>query len=179
MQADENGSRWVFAYGSLIWKPGFDYLSAQSALLRGAHRRLCIYSHEHRGTPEQPGLVFGLVRGGACRGIAYEVADKDWPGVWDYLQEREQVTRVYREIWWRVRLGDDRHVKALSFVVDQDHAQYAGALDVTAQSEIVQRARGQMGPNKDYVLNTADHLSELGIRDGLLEALASRLSVQS
>lgn len=174
MTAQNSNSHWVFAYGSLIWKPGFDHISAQPALLRGAHRRLCIYSHEHRGTPQQPGLVFGLVRGGACRGVAYEVSDKNWPAVWDYLQEREQVTRVYREVMWRVQLGDGRTPKALSFVVDQQHTQYAGALGVEEQAKLVRTASGEMGSNTDYVLNTARHLKELGIRDGLLEALAGQ-----
>lgn len=173
-QAQAN-TRWVFAYGSLIWKPGFDFIDAQPALLRGAHRRLCIYSHEHRGTPEQPGLVFGLVRGGACRGIAYEVAEENWAEVWDYLQEREQVTRVYHEIWWQVQLGNGTKTKALSFVVDQKHDQYAGPLDVAAQLKFVRHAQGHMGPNTEYVLNTARHLKELGIRDGLLEALVQEL----
>ena len=61
--------RWVFGYGSLIWRPGFPFVRSEPALLSGAHRRLCIYSHRHRGTPERPGLVFGLVRGGSCRGM--------------------------------------------------------------------------------------------------------------
>src|SRR4051812_32654494 len=74
----ENRNCWVFGYGSLIWKPGFPFLRSEKALLRGAHRSLSIYSHRHRGTPERPGLVFGLSRGGSCLGVAFEVAATQW-----------------------------------------------------------------------------------------------------
>lgn len=176
---DENGSHWVFAYGSLIWRPGFEFVSARPALLRGAHRRLCIYSHNLRGTPEKPGLVFGLVRGGACRGLAYEVSEKDWPAVWDYLQEREQINRVYQEIMWRVQLEDGTRVPALSFVVDETHTQFAGHLDEAAQYALVQHAEGRMGLNREYVINTYEHLTLMGIKDPLLKSLGERLVAQS
>src|SRR4051812_31653421 len=88
---------WVFGYGSLIWRPGFDYLERQPARLIGAHRALCVFSHVHRGTPERPGLVLGLDLGGACHGVAYRIAAKQRAAVIAYLRGREQVTRVYRE----------------------------------------------------------------------------------
>lgn len=177
MQAerDENGSYWVFAYGSLIWRPGFEFVSARPALLCGAHRRLCIYSHHLRGTPEKPGLVFGLVRGGACRGLAYEVAAKDWSKVWDYLQEREQLNRVYREVMWRVHLEDGARVPALSFVVDEKHDQFAGHLGEAEQFALVHQAEGRMGRNSEYVINTHEHLMQMGIKDPLLKSLGERL----
>src|SRR4029077_12938186 len=88
---------WVFGYGSLIWRPGFDHLERQPARLIGAHRALCVFSHVHRGTPERPGLVLGLDFGGACRGVAYRVAGKKRAEVIAYLRAREQATNVYRE----------------------------------------------------------------------------------
>src|SRR6188768_750398 len=95
---------YVFGYGSLIWNPGFVFLSSQRALLRGAHRSLSVYSHRHRGTAERPGLVFGLSRGGSCLGVAFEVDAASWSGVFDYLQAREQDRGVYREAWRNVTL---------------------------------------------------------------------------
>lgn len=171
----DNGSHWVFGYGSLIWRPGFAHCSAHQALLFGAHRRLCIYSHRYRGTPERPGLVFGLVRGGSCRGMAFEVTPKDWLEVRAYLQEREQVTGVYLEALRPVKLADGRTVRALTFLVDEGHDQYAGDLDRAAELALVKSAHGAMGPNVDYVTNTSEHLREMGIVDRRLEALNALL----
>lgn len=172
---NETATHWVFGYASLIWRPGFDFLSRQKALLRGAHRSLCVYSHVHRGSRDSPGLVFGLVRGGACLGMAFEVAEADWVATRDYLRAREQVTMVYREVERVVRLADGRVVRALAYVVDEKHEQFAGRLDLDTQFRLVQRSAGQSGPNPEYVVNTARHLSDLGIRDPYLGELVRRL----
>lgn len=174
----EEGLHWVFGYGSLIWRPGFSFVASQQALLRGAHRSLCIYSHEHRGTPEAPGLVFGLRRGGACRGMAFGVPAAEWRAVQDYLREREQVTGVYREALRPVRLADGRAVAALTFMVDESHVQYAGRLAIEEQLRLVRRSHGHSGPNVDYVLNTVEHLRAMGISDPYLFALADRLEAE-
>lgn len=174
----DSGTHWVFGYGSLIWNPGFAHVSAQQGLLKGAHRSLSIVSHYHRGTVEQPGLVFGLTRGGSCRGMAFEVADSDWPTVRAYLQEREQVTAVYRDVMRPVHLADGRRVAALAFLVDERHAQYAGNLSLDQQLAMVRAGVGLSGRNVDYVLNTAQRLRELGIRDRQLMALADRLATE-
>lgn len=171
----DNVTHWVFGYGSLIWNPGFAYVSAQQGLLRGAHRSLSIVSHYHRGTAEQPGLVFGLTRGGSCRGMVFEVAGSDWDAVRAYLQEREQVTSVYRDVMRPVRLSDGRMVSALAFLVDERHEQFAGNLTLEQQLAMVRAGVGLSGRNVDYVLNTARHLRELGIRDRALMALAELL----
>ncbi|MDJ0930503.1 gamma-glutamylcyclotransferase [Breoghania sp.] len=166
---------WVFGYGSLMWQPGFAHTHAVPALLRGSHRSLCVYSWVHRGTQERPGLVLGLDRGGACRGLAFRVEPHLRDEVIAYLRDREQVTMVYREVLRDVVLDDGRRVKALSYVVERAHEQYAGALSHERQLEIVSRGHGQSGPNRDYVLNTADHLIDLDIRDGGLQLLADAL----
>lgn len=166
---------WVFGYGSLIWQPGFAFERVERALLRGAHRRLCIYSHHYRGTPEHPGLVFGLERGGACAGMAFAVTPSDWPAVHAYLHEREQMSGVYRETCRDVRLASGETVPALVFLADPHHSQYAGRLDLDQQSSIVLAAHGSVGPNIDYVLNTAAHLQQLGISDQRLMALCARI----
>ena len=173
---ETTATHWVFGYGSLIWNPGFAHISAQQGLLKGAHRSLSIVSHHHRGTPEQPGLVFGLARGGSCRGMVFEVTDSDWPQVYAYLQEREQVTAVYRDVMRPVRLADGRTISALAFLVDERHEQFAGRLDLDQQLAMVRAGVGLSGRNIDYVLNTARHLGELGIRDRQLMALADLLA---
>jgi len=166
----DTSTHWVFGYGSLIWNPGFRFAGSQIARLRGAHRSLCIYSTHHRGTPEQPGLVFGLVHGGSCQGMAFEVTHEDWLEVRDYLRAREQVTSVYREAIRPVQLADGRSVAALTYLVDESHMQYAGRLAVEEQLRLVRDSHGSSGPNTEYVVNTAEHLERLGIRDrGLLE----------
>ncbi|KQX35832.1 gamma-glutamyl cyclotransferase [Devosia sp. Root436] len=173
---DDTATHWVFGYGSLIWNPGFAHVSAQQGLLRGAHRSLSIVSHHHRGTVERPGLVFGLTRGGSCRGMVFEVADADWKDVYAYLQDREQVTAVYRDVQRPVRLADGRTVSALAFLVDERHEQFAGQLSLDQQLAMVRSGVGLSGRNIDYVLNTARHLRELGIRDRQLMALADLLA---
>ncbi|MDB5613455.1 MAG: gamma-glutamylcyclotransferase [Devosia sp.] len=173
---ENTSTHWVFGYGSLIWNPGFAYVSAQQGLLMGAHRSLSIVSHHHRGTVEQPGLVFGLARGGSCRGMVFEVADSHWAEVRAYLQEREQVTAVYRDVMRPVRLADGRTISALAFLVDEHHEQFAGHLDLNQQVAMIRAGVGRSGRNIDYVLNTAKHLGQLGIRDRQLMALVDLLA---
>jgi len=171
----DDGTHWVFGYGSLIWNPGFPHIGSQQGLLRGAHRSLSIVSHHHRGTLERPGLVFGLARGGSCRGMAFEVAQRDWADVQAYLEKREQVTKVYRDVTRPVHLADGRSIRALTFVVDERHEQFAGKLTLEQQLAMVRAGVGLSGRNIDYVLNTASHLQSLGITDRQLQALAEML----
>lgn len=168
---------WVFGYGSLMWRPGFEYLERRPARLMGAHRALCVFSHVHRGTPERPGLVLGLDRGGSCRGIAFRVAAARAEPTLAYLREREQITRVYRETVRPVDLLDEprQQVRAVCYIVDRSHAQYAGALPLETQLHLVRKGHGRSGPNRDYVIETVKELSALGIRDKALEWLAERL----
>lgn len=168
-------SRWVFGYGSLIWRPGFDFRRSARALLPGAHRSLCIYSFRHRGTPEKPGLVFGLVRGGSCRGVAFEVSAERWEAVHAYLTERELDRGVYKEAYRPVRLDTGETVAALAFLVDEQHVQYAGRLALAEQARLVRGGVGESGANPEYVLQTARHLAELGMRDRYLDELVAVL----
>lgn len=172
-----NEDLWVFGYGSLIWRPGFDFLERAPARLIGAHRALCVFSHVHRGTPERPGLVLGLDLGGACRGIAYRVAAKKRAETIAYLRGREQVTSVYRETLRSVTLlaAPERRVEALVYMVDRGHVQYAGRLDLAARLHLVRQGHGQSGPNREYVLSTVHALEALGLYDRDLHLLAERL----
>jgi cation transport protein ChaC len=168
---------WVFAYGSLIWRPGFDFVEKRNARLIGAHRALCVYSFVHRGTPEKPGLVLGLDRGGNCRGVVYRVAAEKRIETIQYLREREQITLVYREAWRTVWIAADpnQRVQALCYVVDRGHEQYAGKLSLPQQVHHVRQGHGRSGPNREYVLSTIAALESLGIRDAELRLLAEQI----
>ncbi len=168
---------WVFGYGSLIWRPGFEHVERVPARMVGLHRSLCVYSFVHRGTPERPGLVLGLDRGGACRGIAYRVTAKKRAATLAYLREREQATSVYIE---RVRTAwlagnPEKPVNAVCYVVDRGHRQYAGRLSISEQTHIVRQGHGGSGNNREYVLETVNALEALDIRDRDLHLLAERL----
>ena len=171
------GDLWVFGYGSLMWRPGFEYADKVPARLIGEHRALCVYSFDHRGTPEKPGLVLGLDRGGACRGIAFRVAPKLREAAIEYLRAREQTTHVYREVMRSVWLNNSsqQRVSALTYVADRSHVQYAGRLPLNEQLRIVRQGHGRSGNNRDYVLATVKEMQRLGIRDTDLQTLASRL----
>jgi cation transport protein ChaC len=169
---------WVFAYGSLMWRPDFPFVERLEARLVGAHRALCVYSFVHRGTPERPGLVLGLDRGGTCRGIAYRVTAAARADTVAYLRAREQVTSVYRECLRPVRLKreDDARVQALCYMVDRGHVQYAGRLSLEQQLHHVRQGHGQSGANRDYVIATVAALEQLGYRETELHLLADRLA---
>src|SRR5256885_12204846 len=171
------GDLWVFGYGSLIWKPGFEFIERVPARLIGEHRALCVYSFVHRGTPEKPGLVLGLDRGGACRGIAFRIAEKNRAATVAYLREREQVTSVYREVKRSVWLENAarQRVSALTYVVDRGHVQYAGRLSLAEQLRHVLQGHGQSGVNRDYVLATVKAIEAEGFRDAQLHRLAAKV----
>jgi cation transport protein ChaC len=168
---------WVFGYGSLMWRPGFAFVEQVPARLIGEHRALCVYSFDHRGTPEKPGLVLGLDRGGACRGVAFRVAAWQRSGTVDYLRSREQTTNVYREVMRSVWLENEarQRVSALAYVVDRGHVQYAGRLSLAEQLRYVQQGHGRSGNNRDYVLSTVKSIEAQGFRDPQLHQLAAML----
>jgi len=171
------GDLWVFGYGSLMWQPGFEFIEQVPARLIGEHRALCVYSFDHRGTPEKPGLVLGLDRGGACRGIAFRIAAKQRYGTVQYLRSREQTTNVYREAMRSVWLENEarQRVSALAYVVDRGHVQYAGRLSLAEQLRHVQQGHGRSGNNRDYVLSTVMSIEAQGFRDQPLHQLALML----
>ena len=171
------GDLWVFGYGSLMWRPGFDFVEQVPARLIGEHRALCVYSFDHRGTPEKPGLVLGLDRGGACRGVAFRVAAEQRSSTVEYLRSREQTTNVYREVMRSVWLENEprERISALTYVVDRGHVQYAGRLPLADQLRHVMQGHGRSGNNRDYVLSTVKSIEAQGFRDSQLHQLALML----
>jgi cation transport protein ChaC len=159
---------WVFAYGSLMWRPGFEFMESRPAMVHGWHRALCILSVRYRGTPDRPGLVLGLDRGGSCRGWAYRVAAAQRPTVADYLDARELATRSYQPRFLSLRLQGGERVQAYGYVADPAHPQYGGALSQSEKVALIAGGHGQEGPCRDYLVNTIDQLNALGVHDRLL-----------
>lgn len=166
---------WVFAYGSLIWNPGFAFAERAPARLRGRHRRLCLLSYRYRGVPGNPGVVLGLDRGGSCRGFALRVAPDRAEETLAYLWRREMVTRAYAPAIVSVRRDSDgAALPALTFVVRRNHPQYCGYWTDDAIVELVLQGHGAAGRALDYLRATVAHLDESGMPDRGLAAVLRR-----
>jgi cation transport protein ChaC len=167
--------RWVFGYGSLMWRPGFDFVQRRRAVLHGRRRAFCIYSVHHRGTAERKGLVLGLASGGSVVGAVYQVAEAEWAAVYAYLKEREQPTETYVESRVTARLDDGQRVDALTFLSDRSHPQWAGGLDLDVQARLIAGASGLSGRNIDYLRDLVAQLRQEGARDRAMEALLEKV----
>lgn len=165
---------WVFGYGSLIWNPGFEAETRELATVKGYRRAFCLASIVYRGTPEAPGLVLALdaVEGAACEGVAFRVSKARAAETLDYLRGRELVSSAYQEREVVVELASGAAVPAVTYVMDRGHAQYRGSLSLAAQADIIARAVGPAGTNREYLLNTARALAEIGLHDPDLAWLA-------
>jgi len=178
-QAQSSGGFWVFGYGSLMWKPGFDYLERRRARLKGYRRRFGLASIRYRGTPEFPGLVLGLDwdPDAACTGMAFRICPSRDTEVRDYLAGRELVTRSYFEVAYPIDLIDEKgavsdRVDAICYILDRSHPQYSGDLSLAEQAAIIAAATGPMGSNREYLESTVCHLTELGLEDPELVELS-------
>lgn len=159
---------WIFGYGSLMWDPGFPFVKSTPAKIFGYHRSLCIRSVRYRGTPERPGLVFGLDRGGSCRGIGFLVALSDQADVVDYLKNREMINNVYNASFKPIVLADGQIASALTFIVRRQHPSYVKSLTARQRALIVAKAAGQKGLNLDYVNYAMRKLDAMGVKDRTL-----------
>lgn len=157
--------RWVFAYGSLMWNPEFSHVERCRAVLEGYERAFCVYSTQYRGTPTQPGLTLGLVRGGRVEGFAYRVAGRHWAATYAALIAREQSTGSYTESLVPVILADDRLVEAMVFVAADQGPDRAHIPDLRAQADIISRCSGERGSNMDYLRYLVQHLDSAEIAD--------------
>lgn len=164
IRPDPNEDLWIFGYGSLMWNPGFVHEEAVGGKIHGFHRCLCVRSTIYRGTPEHPGLVLGLDEGGACTGRAFRVTSENVNATMAYLDEREQVTKVYCPHFVRVELQDGREVTAYTYVVRREHEQYV-ELSVDEQARLVAQGVGDRGTAMDYLASTIEHINALGIKD--------------
>jgi glutathione-specific gamma-glutamylcyclotransferase len=166
---------WLFAYGSLMWNPEIAFAEARPALVHGYHRRFCIYSRDYRGTPERPGLVLGLDRGGSCHGIAYRLPPGHTAEALDRVWAREMTGQVYRMRRLGVRTPHGP-VPAYACIVRRDSPDYAGRLSLDEAARLLATAVGGRGSGREYLARTVRHLELLGIRDQLSRHLAMRVA---
>jgi cation transport protein ChaC len=169
---------WVFGYGSLIWNPDLVFDRRLTARVHGYHRRLCLWSRVNRGTPECPGLVAGLDRGGSCAGVVYRVPADDVQSQFERLWEREMFMGSYAPRWLRAHAVDGKGVVALAFVVRRDVSNYAGRLTEAQILDVFRRGScGRFGTSLEYLVNTVRSLHEHGLRDPHFERLARHAGV--
>ena len=164
------GDLWVFGYGSIMWRPGFEHEECRPGRVFSYHRSLCVWSWVHRGTRARPGLVLGLDAGGSCQGMAYRIAADQKAEVADYLYSRELVTDGYQALLHHVHLATGV-VTALTFRANRGHPQYAGRLDHRHAADVVGSARGLSGANPEYLDSAVRQLQAMGITDGRLHKI--------
>ncbi len=171
---------WIFGYGSLMWSPGFRCAEKSVGMLKGYHRALCILSTRYRGTRARPGLVMGLCRGGSCWGMAFRVPAARVRRVLAKLWRREMLRKVYLPRLVPVRIGGGRRVRALAFIADPGHAQYARELDLHSRAQLVAQGIGRRGRCTDYIRKTIEHMLDLGVADPhLAEVLETAEAIRS
>src|SRR3954453_21860042 len=165
---------WIFAYGSLMWNPDFDFAESRRSFLYGYHRSFCLYSRDYRGTPERPGLVLGLDRGGSCHGIAYRLPPELVAESLDRIWAREMTGRVYemRRVALRTASGS---VTGHACVVRRESPDFAGRLSAEDAARLLAVAVGGRGTGREYLANTVRHLDQLGIHDRLLHRIAAQV----
>jgi cation transport protein ChaC len=170
LAAAPEGDPWVFGYGSLIWNPAFHFADRKIARLYGYHRQFSLWTHLGRGTPDNPGMVLGLVPRGSCTGVAFRVRRDQAEEEFDIIWRREMVSGAYRPIWTRVHTGAGP-VPALTFVINPEHPRFAGDVPEERVIRALATACGPLGRCADYLLNTVEHLEEMDIRDRTLDRL--------
>lgn len=167
---------WVFAYGSLMWNPAIEFAESLPCRIEGWHRSFCFWTPLGRGTPELPGLMLALERGGDCEGIAYRLAPHQVRSELAILWNREMLSGIYKARWVPTKLRDGRTVTAVTFVVDTEHCQYCGDLPIDRAAHHIAFAEGRRGACRDYLANTATHARALNIHDSYLEELVVRVA---
>ncbi len=175
----------VFGYGSLIWNPCLRHRGRRPALVRGWHRRFCLWSSVYRGTPECPGLVLALDRGGSVRGMVFRLAAEDARDELRLLWRREMTGGSYRARWLTARLDDadadagaPRSVPAIGFVINRDAPSYAGHLPDEAVVDRLIGCAGRYGSGAEYLVQTDAALRAAGIVDPYLDRLCRHLAAR-
>jgi cation transport protein ChaC len=156
---------WVFAYGSLMWNPAFHHDGDLVGQVYGYHRRFCLWTTLGRGSPDRPGLMLALDRGGSCKGMALRIAPECVEEETQVIWGREMITASYVPTWMTVHTGGGR-VRAVGFVINRKTERYAGALGFEDTARAMARADcGHLGTCYEYLCSTVTHLEEVGIHD--------------
>lgn len=169
---------WIFAYGSLIFRPSFEHLERRPAVISGWARRFWQGSPDHRGVPEAPGRVVTLVplEGATCAGVAYRIDEKGADVVLATLDHREIAGFVKRTLPVfdpaATAPAAAPFAQAITYVADEANPHFLGPLDERGIAEHVKRSHGPSGPNVEYVLRLRAALAELGHVDDHVEAIA-------
>jgi cation transport protein ChaC len=166
---DELGAEplWVFAYGSLIWKPTFEAIEKRRATAIGWHRSFCMELIGWRATPEQPGLMMALDRGGRCTGVAFRLRDEDRLTELSRIVRREIVVKEDLDMvrWIKVHTEAGK-LRALVFWAGPKQGEGISLkLPLEKVAWVLARACGHAGSCAEYLYNTVSHLEALGIRD--------------
>ncbi len=165
---------YVFGYGSLIWNPAFEFIEQRCALLRGWHRCFCLQLYMGRGSPQTPGLMLALDRGGSCRGVVFRIeAAKIREELW-LLWQREMFGGAYDARWVTLESAGVK-IRALTFVINRAHPRYTRAYSVAQTAAIIATAAGELGSCREYLENTVAHLQALGVRDAALARIIAAL----
>jgi glutathione-specific gamma-glutamylcyclotransferase len=162
-----NDDLWVFAYASLIWRPEFEFTERYAARVYGWHRALQMWSRINRGTPECPGLVFALLRGGSCQGVVFQIPRERGEQALRDLWHREMPTGVYDPRWLRCTTSFGQ-ISALAFTLCKTNPSYCGSLSTTQYQQIFSEACGRYGTTLDYAVQTYESLLAEGIEDRAL-----------
>ncbi|RZA15177.1 MAG: gamma-glutamylcyclotransferase [Lysobacteraceae bacterium] len=161
---------WLFGYASLIWRPDFDFAERRPARVHGWHRALKMWSRVNRGTPELPGLVFGMLPGGSCQGVVFRIPAAQAPDTLATLWVREMPNAVYDPRWLPCQTPQGS-VRALAFTLSRKSPNHTGVLPDDEYRRIFAQARGRYGTTLDYARATLDELERHGIRDRQLARL--------
>jgi glutathione-specific gamma-glutamylcyclotransferase len=163
------GELWLFAYGSLIWRPACIDEERRPALLRGHHRQFCMWTRRFRATPQRPGLMLALDRGGQCHGLALRLAEKTMEQDLEKVLRRELIMKpaAYLPRWLKLETADGP-LTALGFIINRQSPRYTGRLSEERTAEIIAGAVGHVGSCAEYLMHTVAHLEELGLRDNRL-----------
>lgn len=166
----------VFGYGSLMWNPALEVVATRVARVNGWHRKFCLRLVIGRGTPQEPGAMLALDKGGACNGLLYRIAASKVEAELRLLWRREMLAGSYHARWVWANAGGER-VRALTFVANRDHERYIGEHSIEQVASLIRTGQGGLGTSREYFDSMVRTLERFRITDAGIERL--RCVIQS